>query len=151
MNLTKIFTGMEKGPEAIDDNFQKITTKVPWTSDGIVYKNGWTKYPSNELAYTYGSFGDNNFIAVAGQITYPNIPANSSYTVTPFALPISVFNGQFNGPNKNRWAVSPVMANFDGNLYRLFPDTETGDINLHRIVNTALASENMVITFIMID
>ncbi|ANK66600.1 hypothetical protein [Loigolactobacillus backii] len=143
MTLTKIFSGMEKWSEAINDNFQQIITKVPWTSDGIVYKNGWTQFTDNELVYTYGSFGANNFIAVGGQISYPNIPA-SQFSVTPFALPISVFNGQKN------WAVSPVIANFDGNLYRPFPDTSTGDINLRRTTNTALTANTMVINFIMI-
>lgn len=55
MALTKIFTGMEKGPEAIDANFKDNLLEISaWTDAGMTYVNGYsqhTKDMPNTLKY----------------------------------------------------------------------------------------------------
>lgn len=69
-NLTRIFTGMESGPERINDNFDKLNINwTDWSSQGIVMFNGWhgtVKYRYIQLSdiklvcLTYNIFGDFN-------------------------------------------------------------------------------------------
>ncbi len=62
-DLAKIFTGMDKGPEVIDQNFGILNADVEgkitvhdWSEDGLVYANGFyakeahTEYRYVELA-----------------------------------------------------------------------------------------------------
>lgn len=55
MALTKIFTGMEKGPEMIDANFKDNLLEISaWTDAGMTYVNGYsqnTKDMPNTLEY----------------------------------------------------------------------------------------------------
>lgn len=41
MALTKIFTGMEQGPEKINDNFNALDTKI----NTLIADTGWVKVP----------------------------------------------------------------------------------------------------------
>lgn len=41
MALTKIFTGMEQGPEKINDNFNALDTKI----NTLITDTGWVKVP----------------------------------------------------------------------------------------------------------
>lgn len=41
MALTKIFTGMEQGPEKINDNFNSLDTKI----NTLIPDTGWVKVP----------------------------------------------------------------------------------------------------------
>lgn len=60
MDLTKIFSGMDKGPEAIQANFDKLNSAVgagtSWSKAGLTSLNGfggsnmcWRKYEINGL------------------------------------------------------------------------------------------------------
>ncbi|MGK4059025.1 hypothetical protein AB0Y04_04735 [Loigolactobacillus coryniformis] len=52
MTLTKIFTGMEKGPEMIDKNFNDNLLEISsWTDVGITYVNGFSEH-TNDMANT---------------------------------------------------------------------------------------------------
>lgn len=112
MTLSKIFTGMEKGPEAIDANFNDINTRIPdagqyYTKSevdnkvsSVITDTGWVKVPvingwqgdisvrlQNGVIYHKGYFG----------VTGPN----TNISLTVFKYPdnfgdMSTFN-QFNG------------------------------------------------------
>lgn len=65
-DLAKIFTGMDKGPEAIDQNFGVLNADVEgkitvhdWSEDGLVYANG---FYSNQQHTVY------RYIELANQI-----------------------------------------------------------------------------------
>lgn len=65
MDLTKIFSGMELGPEAIDANFKAVEiTDTGWITDGIVYANGFVKDAADPFAYRIVKFGENGLINV---------------------------------------------------------------------------------------
>jgi len=65
MALTKIFTGMELGPEAIDANFKALEiTDTGWITDGIVYANGFVKDAVDPFAYRIVKFGESGLINV---------------------------------------------------------------------------------------
>lgn len=52
MTLTKIVTGMEKGPEAIDANFKDNLLEISaWTDAGITYVNGFSQH-TNDMPNT---------------------------------------------------------------------------------------------------
>lgn len=60
MTLTTIFSGMEKGPEAIDANFKAVyITDTGWQTDGITYINGASASGDNSRyrVFQRGSFG----------------------------------------------------------------------------------------------
>lgn len=64
-NLTKIVTGMEKGPEAIDANFKAVEiTDTGWITDGIVYANGFVKDAADPFAYRIVKYGNSGLINV---------------------------------------------------------------------------------------
>ncbi len=67
MALTKIFTGMEQGPEKINDNFNSLDTKI----NTLIPDTGWVKVPvingwqgdisvrlQNGVVYHKGYFGN---------------------------------------------------------------------------------------------
>lgn len=65
MTLTKIFTGMELGPEAIDENFKAVEiTDTGWITDGIVYSNGFVKDAADPFAYRIITYGESGLINV---------------------------------------------------------------------------------------
>lgn len=65
MALTKIFTGMELGPEAIDANFKAVEiTDTGWVTDGIVYSNGFVKDAVDPFAYRIIKYGTSGLINV---------------------------------------------------------------------------------------
>ena len=78
--LTKIVTGMEKGPEAIDTNFEALNadalsnkiTDTGWTSAGVVCINGFTSNPDDPLQYRIIKFGSSGLqiIQLSGIIAY---------------------------------------------------------------------------------
>lgn len=52
MTLTKIVTGMEKGPEAIDANFKDNLLEISeWTNAGMTYVNGYSQH-TNDMPNT---------------------------------------------------------------------------------------------------
>lgn len=69
-NLSKIYTGMQNGPETIDTNFNNLNQAVSmtdWSTEGIVMFNGWhgtVKYRFIQLndaklvCLTYNIWGD---------------------------------------------------------------------------------------------
>lgn len=71
-DLQRIFSGMENGPEMIDNNFNKLNQAVKmtdWSSEGIVMLGGWhgdVKYrfvhlnDTELVCLTYNIFGDFN-------------------------------------------------------------------------------------------
>lgn len=95
-DLAKIFTGMDKGPETIDQNFGTLKAEVEgnitvhdWSSDGLVYANGFnsqgapTQYRYVELdnqirivdlfLNIYGTFnnGDQQVLTLPDTIAMP--------------------------------------------------------------------------------
>ena len=78
MELTKIFTGMENGPEAIQDNFKKISDNISdtgWRTDGVTFLNGSTPVaddPStpffNQPAYRVITIDKTNIILLHGML-----------------------------------------------------------------------------------
>ena len=94
--LTKIVTGMEKGPEAIQGNFDTLNGAIgqavsvtDWTDAGITYLNGMTPV-SPALKYRTANFAGMHMVQFTGWITFP--PFNANGTSEPLALPASLFN-----------------------------------------------------------
>jgi hypothetical protein len=70
MALTKIFTGMEKGPEAIDANFESVnTTDSGWSSAGITYLNGFVADSSDPIGYRVVKIGGLILFMLTGYIS----------------------------------------------------------------------------------
>jgi len=75
--LTKIVTGMEKGPEAIQGNFDTLNgaigqavTVTDWTDAGITYLNGATPNTAG-LKYRTANFAGMHMLQFAGWIDFP--------------------------------------------------------------------------------
>lgn len=132
MALTKIFTGMAQGPEAIDANFNTLdgsSTKIitDWSSDGISYKNGCTPNADtpNRIQYRIVKLGDSKFLSIVGLFNTPDLDFNQ--TIVPFTLPANVVS-QFNkyglhlGQEHNSWGDLLVT-------YLL--NVQTGDFSVH--------------------
>lgn len=132
MALTKIVTGMEKGPEAIEQNFEVLDENSPkiitdWSSDGISYKNGCTLITNTPdiIQYRIIQLGDSKILCIAGWFNAPALNINQA--IVAFNLPISVVS-QFNkfgfvsGSEHNAWA--DTLVTYDLNR-------QTGDFSIH--------------------
>ncbi|NMV61377.1 hypothetical protein [Limosilactobacillus reuteri] len=102
-NLTKIFTGMDKGPETINDNFNKINDDngtlnskidgINWSgisTEGIVY-NGNFEYVAG--GYSTANIGGLRLVHLNIAIQLKNDFKNNG-TGAAFALPQSINMGQ---------------------------------------------------------
>lgn len=130
--LTKIVTGMEKGPEAIEQNFEILGGNSPkiitdWSSDGISYKNGCTQNPDtpNRIQYRITKLGDSNLLSLIGWFNAPALDLNQ--TIVAFTLPTSVVSqvnkyGLLIGTDHNFWA--DLLVGYDLNR-------QTGDFSIH--------------------
>lgn len=101
MTLTKIFTGMEKGPEAIDANFKALNiTDTGWSSAGVVYLNGFGN-TGKPFKYRITNLGGVVMLWISG---YANDAANKGLDIknkTAIAkFPSAVVN-YVNGSNYN--------------------------------------------------
>ena len=111
MALTKIFTGMELGPEAIDKNFKDNLLEISaWTDAGITYVNGWdgnTGDKPNTLKYRTINLGG-VLIATefAGYVKQPAL-TSSQGTVEICKLPSTVMKSGF---TKNLSAVGYIST-----------------------------------------
>lgn len=73
MDLQKIFTGMEQGPEKINQNFSNVSEAfdnlarefsdksndfvvTDWAKDGIVFESGFTDFKTKPSGYRYMKF-----------------------------------------------------------------------------------------------
>ena len=103
MALTSITTGMEKGPEAIDENFKALdanvvsntTSDTGWKQDGIVYVNGFSTSTST-LSYRIVTFGNTGLkhVYITGYVSLNNntgVIKNGTQT-TIANLPQEVFS-----------------------------------------------------------
>ena len=96
MALTTIFTGMEKGPEAINKNFKDNLLEISaWTDAGMTYING--NYPnSNDMANT---------------LKYRTIKLGGVLMETQFC-------GWFNMPAVNRTLGVVEISKFPSEIFR---------------------------------
>jgi len=94
MTLTKIVTGMEKGPEAINNNFTQLSTfadsqtfkDTGWIKTGVTYLNGTKADPDFPVAYrTIGSDAGPKFTLLRGYIN--NLTAKNNTTTAVCGLP----------------------------------------------------------------
>ena len=85
-DLTKIFTGMELGPEAIDANFKAVEViDSGWQTDGFTYINGasasggncrWRVFQRGSIGLTVFNIGINMPAMKYGQATnFVSLPA----------------------------------------------------------------------------
>jgi hypothetical protein len=110
MELTKIFTGMENGPEAIQDNFNTIRNNISdtgWTNTGMTYLNGAKANKDGGIFYRRVSlFGVGYFVELRGVAVAPS-SAGSGYVVQ---LPQSIVPARVIFPTGK--AINP-----DGRIY----------------------------------
>ena len=110
MDFTEIFSGMPQGPEAIQDNFKKISDNISdtgWTNSGITYLNGAKANTDGGLFYRKVSlFGVRYFVELRGVAIAPS-SAGSGYVVQ---LPQSIVPAQIIFPTGK--AINP-----DGRIY----------------------------------
>lgn len=107
MALTNIFTGMDKGPEAIQANFDALnslaTTKNDWTETGITYLNGFSRNGDVPLKYATIDLGNSTrMVCVQGWIKSAQINWNSR--VVGIKLPTSIFKSGY-----NVWLYGPIF------------------------------------------
>ena len=130
MTLTTIFTGMEKGPEAIDANFKAVDANSPtiltdWSSDGITYQNGCTERAdtsdTGKIRYRLMQLGDSKFLSIIGWFDVPAL--TSGQRIVAFTLPISIVSQV----NKYRIAIGREIVNWGGALTSYDLDTQTGN------------------------
>lgn len=90
--LTKIVTGMEKGPEAINDNFDKIINDTGWTKSGVTLLNGFsvgTESDSWGMQYRTIEFGSGiKLFQLAGALNVPVM--TSAQTIAALKLPVGI-------------------------------------------------------------
>lgn len=123
MELTEIFTGMENGPEAIQDNFKKINDNISdtgWTNTGITYLNGAKANNDGGLFYRRTSlFGVGYFVELRGVVIAPS-SAGSGYVVQ---LPQSIVPAKVIFP--------PTLSiNTDGRIY-VYDYKASGNISIY--------------------
>lgn len=130
MALTTIFTGMEKGPEAIDANFKAVDGNSPkiltdWTSDGITYKNGCSEKNDDpntpKIRYRLVQLGDTKFLSIIGWFLVPAL--NSGQKIVGFTLPSNIVSQV----NKPRLMIGRELNNWGGSLTSYDLDSGTGD------------------------
>lgn len=93
--LTDIFTGMAKGPEAINDNFSDLDkggaiSDSGWTSCGTLI-NGATLYNNNPIKRRVLDFGKFKLVQIRGTLAYKasDIPSNTNVVILPAGYPPS--------------------------------------------------------------
>lgn len=111
MELTKIFTGMENGPEAIHGNFKKIRDNISdtgWIKTGMTYLNGAKANNDGGLFYRKTSlFGVGYLVELRGVVIAPS-SAGSGYVVQ---LPQSIVPAKV--------IFQPALSiNTDGRIYK---------------------------------
>ncbi|MGK4058273.1 hypothetical protein AB0Y04_00880 [Loigolactobacillus coryniformis] len=99
MTLTKIFTGMEKGPEMIDANFKDNLLEISgWSNAGITYVNGFSQHTNdmpNTLKYRTIKLGG---ILISTEFSgYFNNPAlkSSQGVINVCNLPSNILKSSF--------------------------------------------------------
>lgn len=91
MALTKIFTGMEKGPEAIDANFKELDgdiTDSGWQTAGITYLNGCAALAGSNEQYRVVQTGSFKLVYIDFSISVPALAYGTS--VSAIQLPNNV-------------------------------------------------------------
>ena len=98
--LTKIFTGMTGGPEAIQGNFDTLNgllgqpvTLGPQTNSGLTWVNGFKDQDNGYFKYQTMTIGTQKFLMISGQIAYSqSIKAWSSTQMVKFPDGIGIGN-----------------------------------------------------------
>ena len=130
MTLTKIFSAMEKGPEAIDANFKALeqlaslseVQKATTHTDGITFVNGAT---SSDAHYTVAVFGKLKIVHFDGGFKGIDIRGSGA---SGFAkIPASVLSGTFLS------AMGTVHHNGMGGYVDVSVNTLTGDLTVTAI------------------
>lgn len=112
MDFTEIFSGMPQGPEAIQDNFKKISDNISdtgWTNSGMTYLNG-AKADSEGGGLFYrrtSLFGVGYLVELRGVIIAPPNGTNA-YVVQ---IPKSIAPARVIFPTN-------LSINTDGRIYR---------------------------------
>lgn len=82
MDLTKIFSGMDKGPEAIQANFEKLNaasgTGTDWSTAGLTSING---FGGENLRWRQYKTGNLTILEFSGWCTIPTIKQNQTVDV----------------------------------------------------------------------
>jgi hypothetical protein len=119
MDLTKIFSGMDKGPEAIQSNFEKINSavgdKVASTSYPVTLVNGYT----GDVKCRYWQFGSTSLTIVTGWIKAPGaIPANTDleFATLPENGPTHLQSSYIYAPKANVIANVSAKKDFSGTI-----------------------------------
>lgn len=94
MTLTKIFSAMEKGPEAIQANFDALnsqaTIKHDWDETGITYLNGFSRNGDVPLKYAIVDLGPSTrMICLTGWVKAGRL--NWSSSAVGIKIPTSIF------------------------------------------------------------
>ena len=147
--LTKIVTGMEKGPEAINGNFVELDKDIAAnaavitnSSDGIAYTNGCTVSTGNPLHYIVYQIGTAKFVALKGQVNIPALDANKS--VTGVTLPTSVTSGLSDtvGSTSKMWSTTTLRISLDTSSHLSFSNfSQAGNIS---------AQSNAVVSLLLV-
>jgi hypothetical protein len=92
--LTKIFTGMTGGPEAIQGNFEKLNAAgaviSEWTRTGMTNINGATDNTGWLLQYRTIDIDGQRFLQFSGWINAPKFNGSSQEVVQ---MPSNIFSG----------------------------------------------------------
>ena len=125
-NLDKIFTGMDKGPETIDKNFNALNSDVGgvrsslqwtnWSKEGLVFLNGFNDIGTK---YRYANTGNVKLIELEIKVSLTSTPSGGAPTAV--RLPDSLRNGieeEHAESNRFMWIVnaqefhvSPINSN----------------------------------------
>lgn len=133
MALTKIVTGMEKGPEAIDANFavqqaqlDKVIADTDWLNTGVTYLNGTAKNPY-EIKYRIITFSNGAKMGmVKGYIG--NFSSKNNTTIAVNGLPAEIVQC-LNGYTVGRYVQlyeATMILNVDTSAHTLTINNQTG-------------------------
>ena len=119
MALTKIFTGMENGPEKIDDNFSNLETEInlqeikvnEWSSSGITLLNGAQYYSDADHVFyrTIQLTGQYQLVQLSG--TLSNISLNTKGKAV-LSIPKNLTAGFANTDGALRYAMPTTGSYF---------------------------------------
>jgi hypothetical protein len=121
MALTKIVTGMEKGPEAIDANFTELAGTTDWSTSGISYLNGATGGDGDLIRYRYTQMGSRKLYEITG---YLGVSLKPSQKLDVFKIPTNIAQAMVSYQGR----VTPTAD--AGNMVRVDVDSTSGTVTM---------------------
>nr|DAH38777.1 MAG TPA: baseplate protein [Caudoviricetes sp.] len=117
MDLTKIFSGMDKGPEAIQANFEKINSavgdKVSSQSIQVTFINGF----SGDISMRIYQLGSNRITTIEGWFNTGNATLKGGTTTGIFKVPAGTDIGMvFAWTNSSNMLNGRVHVKADGTV-----------------------------------